>query len=109
MRETIFISHSTPEDNDFTIWLSSRLELSGYKIWYDKEGLLGGEKQWEEINNVIRNEACKVLLIYSENICFNKKPGKLKDGINKEIELAESIAKRENLKDFIIPCKINKK
>jgi hypothetical protein len=108
MRDTIFISHATPEDNDFTIWLASRLELSGYKVWIDKEGLLGGEKFWEEIDNVIRNLAQKVILVYSENICYNREPGKLKDGINNEIELSKSIGKKENIKDFIIPCKIDK-
>lgn len=107
MRDTIFISHATPEDNDFTIWIASRLELSGYKVWIDKEGLLGGEKIWAEIDNAIRNLAQKVLLVYSENICYNKEPGKLKTGISDEIELCKSISKKESLKDFIIPCKID--
>ena len=107
MRDVIFISHATPEDNDFTIWLASRLELSGYKVWIDKKGLLGGEKFWGEIDNVIRNLAQKVLLVYSENICFNKEPGNLKEGINYEFELSKSIGKKEKIKDFIIPCKID--
>ena len=108
MRDTIFISHANPEDNNFAIWLASRLELLGYKVWIDKEGLVGGEKVWEEIDNVIRNLAQKILLVYSENICYNKEPGKLKDGINSEFELSKSIGKKENIKDFIIPCKIDK-
>ncbi len=107
MRDTIFISHATPEDNDFTIWLASRLELLGYEVWIDKEGLLGGERFWKEIDKVIRNRACKVLLVYSNNICYENEPGELKTGINKEIELAESIAANERLKDFIIPLHID--
>lgn len=35
-RDTIFISHSTPQDNEFSIWIASRLELLGYKVWVDK-------------------------------------------------------------------------
>jgi hypothetical protein len=106
MRDVIFISHATPEDNDFAIWLSSRFELLGYKIWIDKKGLIGGEKFWESIDDVIRNQAVKFILIYSNNI-FQKddnghiKEGKLKDGIYKEFSLAESISKKNNLLDFI--------
>ena len=107
MRDTIFISHATPEDNEFTIWLSSRLQLMGYKVWIDKNGLLGGEKIFEEIDQVIRNNAIRVLLIYSRNICQNKKPGILKEGISKEFYLATSIGKENNIKDFIILLKID--
>lgn len=107
MRDTIFISHATPEDNEFTIWIASRLELLGYKVWIDKEGLLGGERFWKEIDGIIRKKTYKVLLVYSNNICYNNEPGELKTGINKELELAESIATNERLKDFIIPLHID--
>lgn len=43
MRESIFISHATPEDNDFTRWLGSKLELAGYKVWHDLVRLKGGD------------------------------------------------------------------
>lgn len=102
MRDTVFISHATPEDNNFTIWLASRLQLLGYKVWIDKSGLLGGEKFWEDIDQVIRNEAIKFLLVYSNNICQQQVPGKLKDGIYKEISLAESIGKQHGLSDFMM-------
>jgi len=105
-RETIFISHATPEDNEFTIWLGSRLELLGYTVWIDKDGLLGGEKFWENIDNVIRNKAIKFLLVYSQNILQkdkdgNRLHGKLKNGVYKEFSLAESIGSQNNLSDFI--------
>lgn len=102
MRTKIFISHATPEDNSFGIWLYSRLSALGYDVWIDKNALLGGEKFWEEIDQVIRNTANKVLLIYSKNICFRGIAGKLKDGINKEYSLAESVARSNNLQDFIV-------
>lgn len=54
MRDTIFIGHATPEDNEFTIWLASRLELLGYKVWIDKKELLGGETFWETIESAIK-------------------------------------------------------
>ena len=103
MRDTLFISHATPEDNDFAIWLASRLEMLGYKTWIDKKGLLGGEKFWETIQNEIKN-AVKVLFVYSTKICDSN--GNLKNGIYKEWSYAESIASQHNLNDFIIPLNI---
>ena len=49
MKDQIFISHATPEDNEFTIWIASRLEMLGYKVWIDKKELLGGERFWPTI------------------------------------------------------------
>lgn len=37
MRDTLFISHATPEDNEFAIWIGSRLEMLGYKVWIDTD------------------------------------------------------------------------
>lgn len=113
MRDTIFISHATPEDNDFTIWLASRLQMLNYEVWIDKTGLLGGEKFWEEIDQVIRNRAAKVLLVYSHSICQKDEagqliPGKLKDGVYKEFSLSESIGKQNSLSDFIILMNIDR-
>lgn len=101
-RNIIFISHATPEDNDFTIWLASRLQADGYDVWIDKHALLGGEKFWQDIDQVIRHQAIKFLLVYSKNICYQQTPGILKDGVNKEKSLAESIARDNTLTDFII-------
>lgn len=103
MKDQIFISHATPEDNDFTIWLASRLEMRGYKVWIDKEGLLGGERFWQTIQNAI-NSSRKVLLVYSKNIV---KDGFLKKGIEDEFEYAKSIAASKNDTEFIIPLHID--
>lgn len=105
MRDTIFISHASPDDNDFTIWLASRLQLLGYKVWFDKKNLLGGENFYNDIDKIIRAQAVKFLLVFSKSII--KEPGKLILGIDKELSLAESIVEQENLTDFIIPLKID--
>jgi hypothetical protein len=101
-RQTIFISHATPEDNDFAIWIASRLQAMGFETWVDKKALVGGEKFWQEIDQTIRHRAIKFLLIYSTNICIKNEPGNLRDGIYKEYSLAESISKQEKIDDFII-------
>ena len=105
LRDTLFISHATPEDNEFSIWLASRLEMLGYKTWLDKNYLLGGEHMWQDIQEQIQNHAAKVLFVYSSHI--NDDRGILKEGIQKELYYAESIAKQNSLKDFIIPLNID--
>ena len=101
MRDTLFISHATPEDNEFTIWLASRLELLGYKVWIDKNELLGGERFWNDIETIITKNAVKFLMVYSNDIT-NKTEGKeIKNGIKREIDFANQvIAENPGLKDF---------
>lgn len=104
MRDTIFISHATPADNEFSIWIASRLEMLGYKTWIDKEGLLGGERFWATIQKAI-DRSVKVLLVYSKNIVTQE--GILRQGIEDEIEYAKSIAAQYKLDDYIIPLHID--
>lgn len=103
MKDQIFISHATPEDNEFTIWLASRLEMMGYQVWIDKNELLGGERFWPTIQKAI-NESKKVLIVCSSNILKN---GVLKEGIEREFEYANSIASSQGYSDFVIPLKID--
>ena len=94
MRDSIFISHANPQDNEFTAWLNSRLQRLGYKTWCDLRGLKGGEKDfWLPIENEIRNNSFKYLLVLSKNT-FQK------EDIN-EFRIARSIAKENNLTDFV--------
>jgi len=109
MRETFFFSLATTEDNEFTIWLASRLELLGYKVWIDKKELLGGEVFWGDIEDTIKNKAIKVLLVYSDNISDKKNVGQVKPGIQKEINLtAEVVKNNPELKDFLILLHLDK-
>jgi len=101
-RDKLFIGHATPEDNNFAIWLASRLTSLGYTTWVDKKALIGGEKFWQEIDRTIRHRAAKFLLAYSSNICRDGEAGSLRDGIEKELSLAESVSNQNNLDDFII-------
>ena len=103
MKDQIFISHATPEDNEFTIWLASRLEMLGYKVWIDKNELLGGERFWPTIQKAI-DASKKVLLVYSMNIT---REGVLKSGIEREFEYANSVANSKGYSDFVIPLHID--
>lgn len=52
MRNRVFISHATPDDDDFTKWLSLKLIGLGYEVWCDILFLdIGLKKEnWKKIN-----------------------------------------------------------
>ncbi len=100
MRDLVFVSHANPEDNQFCLWLSLQLAREGYPIWLDLKHLLGGEDFWNEIETTIRQRAIKVLYVLSQT--SNVKPGVLK-----ELALAQTVAKVNSFRDFVIPLKID--
>ena len=65
-RNTIFICHATPDDNDFVRWLGARLTGHGYKVWADMFGLKGGMPFWNTIEDALREHACKVIYVASQ-------------------------------------------
>jgi hypothetical protein len=101
-RDTIFISHANPEDNDFTRWLYPVLALNGYKVWCDLETLKGGEDHWAQIEEAIRTKAIRFL--YVSTLASNKKEGTLK-----ELAVAVQVKKKLGIPDFIIPLHLDNK
>lgn len=99
-RDTLLLSHANPEDNEFTLWLALQLANEGYRVWCDLTKLLGGEVFWDDIEEVIKTRAVKVLYVLSRT-------SNAKDGPLKELHFAQGVAKNENLKDFVIPLHID--
>jgi len=62
-RDTIFISHATPNDNDFTRWLALKLVALGYNVWCDILKLPKGADFWKNIEEEIRQNTCKFLIV----------------------------------------------
>jgi hypothetical protein len=104
-RKTIFVSHATPKDNEFAIWLSARLSASGYEVWCDQERLLGGEDFWKDIETVLRTRAVKFVLVISKHI--RTESGGIRDGIAKEIAVADAIKKKGTDPYFLVPALID--
>lgn len=100
MRDTIFLSHGNPEDNDFTRWLALQLTKEGYPVWSDLTNLLGGEDIWKNAEEVIRDRTIKFLFVLSKT--SNAKTGPLQ-----ELQTAVNVARKESLQNFIIPLKID--
>jgi len=97
-RESIFISHAAPEDNDFVRWLGSKLELAGYKVWHDLDRLKGGDCFWDKIEAAIRNESFRFVAVVS-------KVSISKQGVKNEWALAGTIER--SILGFLIPIRID--
>ena len=98
-REAVFISHATPEDNAFTLWLGGKLTALGYQVFADLLRLKGGD-DWERIlEDAIRNKAKRFLLVATPL-------GVQKQGVRNEITLANETAKRLNEDGFIVPLRL---
>jgi hypothetical protein len=100
VRDTLLLSHANPEDNEFTLWLALQLANEGYRVWCDLTKLLGGEVFWDDIEAVIRTRTAKVLYVLSRT-------SNGKDGPLRELQLAQSLARKEGIQDFVIPLHID--
>lgn len=98
LRTRIFLSHATPEDNEFTRWLARKLTIAGYSVWCDLDQLKGGDYFWSKIENSIRNHSIRMIAIVS-NASY------LKDGVRNEWELGVTIEKQ--MPGFLIPVRID--
>jgi hypothetical protein len=98
-REALFISHASPEDNAFTLWLGAKLSARGYEVFADVLRLRGGD-DWERIlENAIREQAAKVLLVATPH-------GVQKQGVRNEITIATQTAKKIGDSQFIVPLRL---
>uniref|UniRef100_UPI0032D6DBA5 TIR domain-containing protein n=1 Tax=Thermoflavifilum thermophilum TaxID=1393122 RepID=UPI0032D6DBA5 len=100
MRNKIFISHATPEDDDFTRWLSLKLIGLGYEVWCDILFLDKGVDFWSTIEKEIRENTCKFLIVSST-------AGNKREGVLKELAVATKVKKHLQDDMFIIPLAID--
>ena len=98
-RQALFISHASPEDNAFTIWLGAKLAAAGYEVWADVLRLTGGDDWQRKLEDALRNRACKVLLVANQKSVD-------KQGVRNEIQIASDVAKKIGDTRFIIPLKL---
>ncbi len=97
-KEHLFISYAT-EDWILADWLALKLAAEGYKVWYDRIKLLGGESYPRDITAAIKNQTFRVLALLSRNSIDKPNPVK-------ERTLALNIAKERKI-DFLIPINVD--
>ena len=101
-RDVIFISHATPDDNEFVRWLGTRLTGFGYKVWADIFDLAGGTPFWTSIEDALRKRTIKVVFVVSKASCDPNR-----NGVQNEISVADAVKKSLRDPDFIIPVRID--
>lgn len=101
-RDTIFICHATPDDNDFVRWLGARLTGHGYKVWADMFGLKGGTPFWNTIEDALREHARKVIYVASKASVDPKR-----QGVRNELSVADAVRKALDDPAFIIPVRLD--
>ena len=100
-RDSIFLGHANPQDNEFTLWLYAKLTNEGFSVITDLTDLIGGESDyWSDLQNYLEVRSCKYLLVFSE-YSFQK------DGVKDEWEFARSVASKHKLKDFVLLLKVD--
>lgn len=98
-RPAIFISHASPEDNTFTLWLGAKLAALGYEVWADVLRLRGGDDWQRKLEHALRNRAAKVLLVANPRAVD-------KQGVRNEIQIASDVARKIGDQEFIIPLRL---
>jgi hypothetical protein len=99
-RNLIFISHATPEDNDFALWLQAQLGRNGYQTWADVTHLAAGEVFWETIEQTIRHQAVRVVVV-------NSRVASSKPGVQDEVALAVSVERAQSIGGFVVPIRLD--
>jgi len=102
MKDLIFISHSSPEDNYKASWLASKLKILGYKVWVDIHDLRTGDSFWPTIEKKIKKEAIRFVMIITNS--YNEKASIPRSGVRKEISCADTV---RDIARFIYPIKFD--
>src|SRR5258706_8103517 len=92
--DTVFITHAAPQDNEFALWLSSKLAMAGYRVWVDRRRLRGGEDSWDEIDRVLRHETVKQIVVFTRHVG--------KAGVKKELAIGEVMKTKLSDPKFMI-------
>ncbi len=100
MRNKIFISHATPDDDDFTRWLSPKLIGLGYEVWCDILFLDEGVDFWSNMEKEILENICKFLIGSST-------AGNQREGVLKELAVAAKVKKQLQDDTFILALAID--
>lgn len=79
--------------------MALKLASAGYKVWYDRLKLLGGESYPRDITEAIKHQTFRVVALLSHNSIAKPNPVK-------ERTLAFSIAKERGV-DFLIPLNVD--
>ncbi|MFI5386936.1 MAG: toll/interleukin-1 receptor domain-containing protein [Fimbriimonadales bacterium] len=93
-RDIVFVTHAAPQDNEFALWLSSKLAMAGYRVWVDRRRLRGGDDSWDEIDRVLRQQTTKQIIVFTKH---TRKPG-----VKKELAIGDVMKAKLSDPKFMI-------
>lgn len=97
--DTLFLIKSSPNDDEFALWLAPKLEAEGYRVFADILTLQPGDRWRREINEALEHRAAKVLLV--------GRNATLEDpNVQDDIDIAIDVAKRRGDQRFILPLRL---
>jgi hypothetical protein len=94
LRDELFISYAG-EDDAFVRWLAGKLSASGYRVWWDRRQLSGGDAFTSDIDEAIKVRAFRMLAVVSKHSVSKPNP-------DRERTLGLAIAKERD-ESFVIP------
>ena len=97
-RDHLFISYAV-EDRALADWIAMRLTAEGYKVWYDRFKMLGGESYPRDISQAIQERTFRLIALLSRDSILKENPVK-------ERTLAINVGKKLGI-DFLIPLKVD--
>lgn len=99
VRDTLFLLKSSPDDDQFALWLAPKLEAEGYRVFADILTLEPGDRWRREINLALEHRAAKVLLV-GRNATLDDV------AVQDDIDIALDVAKRLGDQRFILPLRL---
>lgn len=92
------ISYATTDSGELATWLAVKLTTAGYRVWLDKLSLKGGRPFIKDIEDVIKDRACRVLALMSPEAIKRPNP-------RRERSIASQMRDQLKVDDFIIPIR----
>jgi hypothetical protein len=68
--------------------------MAGYRVWVDRQRLRGGEDSWDAIDHVLRHEAVKQVVVFTNHVT--------KPGVKKELAIGEVMKRKLDDPKFMI-------
>jgi hypothetical protein len=101
LRNVVFISKTTPGDDEFALWLAPRLEAEGYTVFADILTLEPGTRWRKEVTATLQQRGIMMLLCCSDSTLAS-------EGVQEEIGIALDLVKELKDPKFIIPLRLER-
>jgi len=104
-QDTIFISHSTHQDDYLAAWLAVKLKVIGYKAWVDLDDLSAGDAFNTIIDPIIKERSGVFIALTTRS--YTSKAADQNSGVSKELSSAALVNVKQLGHNFILPARFD--